>query len=181
MPLATTLAGDKAAAQAGGVAAPYLGAALALKKTKHQKGFEKDIEAEEAKEAKDQGRLDQGQVAEAMNPIQAALTQQRAMMARGPQTGMAQQQQRELTRAGMMAQARVGSDLLAREAAGAEARRARIAQKKLQAAGLREQQKTQAIAALTSQKGVGQVGAEQKGKVAGGAGGSLASSLGGQK
>ena len=87
MPLATTLAGDKAAAQAGGVAAPYLGAALALKKTKHQKGFEKDIEAEEAKEAKDQGRLDQGQVAEAMNPIQAALTQQRAMMARGPQTG----------------------------------------------------------------------------------------------
>ena len=150
---------------------------MALKKTKHQKGFEKDIEAEEAKEYKDQGKLDQGRVAEAMNPIQAALTKQRAMLARGPQTGMRQQQQRDLMRSGLQAQARVGSDLLAQEAAGAEGRRARLGQKKLQAAGLREQQKNQAIAALTSQKGTGQAGAASKGTEAAKQGGGLASSL----
>tara|TARA_R110002012_G_scaffold56535_3_gene144940 strand:+ start:15432 stop:16214 length:783 start_codon:yes stop_codon:yes gene_type:complete len=164
MAIAKTLAGAKTAATGGGLAAGGLGAALALKKSKYQKSFEKDIDATEAKIAKDQGKLDQTKVAEGMGAIQSALTQQRAMTARGPQTGMQQQQQRDLMMGGLKAQARVASDLLKQEGQERVQALRDLSQRKLQAAQMREAQKSAAIGALTADKGKGQVGATIKGQ-----------------
>ena len=90
MAIAETLTLAKALSTAGGLASSYGPAAASMKRTKEQKELTKKRQAEEQKLAKTQGTPKAEDVAAAKNPIEAALTQQRAMLARGQQTGMQQ-------------------------------------------------------------------------------------------
>tara|TARA_R110000824_G_scaffold110497_6_gene258576 strand:- start:2238 stop:2792 length:555 start_codon:yes stop_codon:yes gene_type:complete len=163
MAIAETLTLAKALSTAGGLASSYGPAAASMKRTKEQKELTKKRQAEEQKLAKTQGTPKAEDVAAAKNPIEAALTQQRAMLARGQQTGMQQQQQRDLTRTGIMAQARIGSDLAAQEAARRGQERQRLDAGLERDADRRQRDKQMALQAAMASKGEGQKAAFGKG------------------
>jgi hypothetical protein len=163
MAIAKTLSLAKAGMAARGLASSYGPSLAAMKRTKEQKELDKKREAEEKKIAMQQGAPKAEDVAAAMNPIQAALTQQRAMLSRGAQTGMQQQQQRDLTRSGIMAQARVGSDLASQEAQRRMQDRMRLQAGLERAATRRQADKQMALQAAIGSKGEGQQAALMEG------------------